>query len=61
VTVAELIDELARFPPHHVVCVVHDDDSGWGEVTGSSSTEATIVELHSIYPGVVSIDCSGEE
>lgn len=60
-TVGELIEELKQFPAHHVVCVVHDDDSGWSEVTGTSTTESTIVELRGIEPGVVAIDCSNDE
>jgi hypothetical protein len=56
-TVAELITELQRFPPHHTVIVVHEDDEPCETNIFGSEAEASIIELKGGDGGYVLIDC----
>lgn len=54
-TVAELIAELQRFPPHHVVAVAVDTDSFYG-IPGSD--DHYIEDVTEGERGEVRIDCT---
>lgn len=50
-TVAELIEELSKFPPHHVV-VGSFTDSAW------SDCEESIFDVQAAGQGIVVLDCT---
>lgn len=58
-TVGELIEELQKFPAHHVALVLYGDpdDIVDGEFCDTTD-EISISEVRAHYPGVVVIDAT---
>lgn len=60
-TVGELIEELKKFPEHHVALVLYGDPNDWVDGQFVNNTdEASITELRSHDRGVVIIDATHE-
>ena len=58
-TVAELMEELSKFPPHHVVVVAHDD-SDFSPELGDGDSESSIVDVSGSDRCHVVIDCRSD-
>ncbi len=56
-TVAELIEELSKFPPHHVVICQYTDDA-WSIPGSSAECEESIFDVQAGGQGLVVLDCT---
>lgn len=56
-TVAELIEELGKFPPHHVVICSYTD-SGCMDDGNSAECEESVFDVQAGGQGLVVLDCT---
>lgn len=56
-TVAELIEEPSKFPPHHVV-VCAFTDTAWTDEGMHSESEESVFDVQAGGQGLVVLDCT---
>lgn len=56
-TVAELIEELGKFPPHHVVVCSYTDEA-WTDDGTSAVCEESVFDVQAGGQGLVILDCT---
>jgi hypothetical protein len=57
VTVAELIEELGKFPAHHVVVCAYTDTT-CSEIGFGSESEESVFDVQAGGKGLVVLDCT---
>jgi hypothetical protein len=56
-TVAELVEELVKLPPHHVVICRYTDDA-WAIPGSSAESEESVFDVQAGGQGLVILDCT---
>jgi len=59
-TVGELIEELRKFPEHHVVQILHPDGDAEPAFGIDGESESSIADVRAAGKGEVVIDCTDE-